>query len=228
MAQRELSGIIFDFNGVIIDDYLLQKESWSQMAQILRGRPVTDDEMVHRIRGVPSKDTIVWLSTKALNSVEIKAFVQRKTNIIHDLFETSPLLQLATGLPTFLDELTVQNIARTIATSQTHEAFSYLFDKLDLAQWFDKELVVCFDGTYPGKPAPDAYILAAHSIRLEPKACVVVEDAASGIAAAWAAGVQSIVVVGRTEHLQEFSLLPGVTKAIHNFSEIHAHDLFSS
>ena len=227
MDQSKPIGIIFDFNGVIVDDYLLQKESWSQIAQILRGLPVTDDEMVHRIRGVPSTDTITWLSTKELSPTEIDAFVQRKTVIVRELFESSPLLQLMPGLPAFLDELAAQNITHTIATSQTRDAFSYLFDKLNLSKWFNKEVVVCYDGSYPGKPAPDVYVLAAQTIGIEPKNCVVVEDAASGIAAAHAAGVQNIVIVGRDEQLQEFKSLPGVTRIIHDFTEIHANNLFS-
>lgn len=46
-------GIIFDFNGVMVDDYPLQKEAWSQISLKLRKTEVTDEEMVKKIRGVP-------------------------------------------------------------------------------------------------------------------------------------------------------------------------------
>lgn len=220
-------GIIFDFNGVIVDDYPLQKEAWSQISQILRDKPVTDEEMVRRIRGVPTKNTIAWMSTKALSATATEELVQKKTDITKELFDTSPLFRLAPGLETFLGELVEQNVPRTIATSQTKHAFAHLFATLGLKRWFDEEQIICFDGTYPGKPAPDAYILAARKLHLQPSECIVVEDALSGITSAYAAGLRSIIVIARDEQLQEFASLPGVTKMIHDFSEVNARELFS-
>jgi sugar-phosphatase len=40
-----------------------------------------------------------------------------------------------------------------------------------------------------GKPAPDPYLLAARRLGVDPAACVVLEDAPSGIAAGRAAGM---------------------------------------
>lgn len=45
-----------------------------------------------------------------------------------------------------------------------------------------------------GKPQPDAYLLGAERLGLAPQACVVVEDAAAGIASGLAAGCQVIAV----------------------------------
>lgn len=227
MDIPKVKGIIFDFNGVIVDDYPLQKEAWSQLSLILRNRPVTDQEMVQKIRGVPTRDAIVWMSTKTLSLAAVEEFVQTKTNITKELFDTSPLFRLAPGLEVFLNSLSGQNIPRTIATSSTKSTFSHLFDTLSLGRWFNKEQIICFDNTYPGKPAPDAYILAARSINLQPIECVVAEDAISGITSAHAAGVRNIIVVGRDEQLREFASLPGVIRTIHDFSEVNMREFFS-
>jgi len=44
------------------------------------------------------------------------------------------------------------------------------------------------------KPAPDIFLLAAQGLRLEPAACLVVEDAISGVAAAKTAGMRCLAV----------------------------------
>ena len=227
MGTPTVKGIIFDFNGVIVDDYALQKETWSQISLLLRGRRVTDKEMTRKIRGVPTRDAILWLSAKTLEPAAVDKLAQKKTDITKDLSDTRPLFRLAPGLETFLNELVEQNVPRTIATSQTKSAFAHLFAALGLARWFDEEQIICFDGTYPGKPAPDAYVLAARSIHLQPSECAVVEDALSGITAAYAAGVRNIIVIGRDEQLREFVSLPEVTRTIHNFSEVSAREIFS-
>ena len=225
MTTQDTLGIIFDFNGVIIDDYTLQKEAWSQISLILRDRPVTDEEMVNDIRGVPANDTIVWMSAENLSPARIKELARQKTSIVNELFSADPSLRLALGLGRFLDELARQNIPFTIATSQTKDDSTLLFGALGLSKWFEIERIVYYDGTYPGKPAPDAYILAARRILLEPKQCVVVEDAISGITSAYSAGVQNIVAIGRDKQLKKLATFPGVVKTIHDFTELNVDEI---
>jgi HAD superfamily hydrolase (TIGR01509 family) len=55
------------------------------------------------------------------------------------------------------------------------------------------------------KPAPDIFLVAAQNLRVEPSACVVVEDAINGIKAAKAAGMRCVAVATTfpAESLQE-------------------------
>ena len=48
-----------------------------------------------------------------------------------------------------------------------------------------------------GKPAPDVYLEAARRLGVEPARCVAVEDSASGIRAAHAAGMRVIAYPNR-------------------------------
>jgi len=50
-------------------------------------------------------------------------------------------------------------------------------------------VLVTADQIARGKPAPDAYLLAADRLEADPAACVVIEDAPAGIAAGRAAGM---------------------------------------
>jgi beta-phosphoglucomutase len=136
------------------------------------------------------------------------------------------LFKLNTGLENFLDELKLNNIALTIATSSSQSIFEFSFHKLKLEKWFDFDKVLFNDGTYPGKPAPDPYLLAAKKIGKEPEECIVIEDAISGIKSAEAAGVGGIIVIGKDEQLKAFGNLDGVVKTAHDFSELKASDFF--
>jgi len=55
-------------------------------------------------------------------------------------------------------------------------------------------VMVCAGEPERGKPAPDAFLLAAERLGVEPSACVVVEDAPAGVAAARAAGARVLAV----------------------------------
>lgn len=223
--QVKLHGVIFDCNGVIVDDYPIQKQTWSAISLILRGKPVTDEEMVHKIRGIPSLQTISWLAPNRLSEAKTEELAKRKDTLTEKLFKTSPLFRLNIGLKKFLDDLKKRNIPRTIVTSSREKIFKYTYEKLGLKRWFNKNIIIYNDGTYPGKPAPDPYLIGAKKLKIRPDQCLVFEDALSGIRSAQTAGVKNIVVVGRDEQLQEFRHLSGVIKAIHNFSEIKVTEL---
>ncbi len=64
------------------------------------------------------------------------------------------------------------------------------------------------DGTFPGKPAPDIYRIAAARLGRTPERCIVVEDSLSGIAAARAAGIGWIAAVSTSSPPE--TLLTGV------------------
>jgi sugar-phosphatase len=51
------------------------------------------------------------------------------------------------------------------------------------------DVLVTADQVARGKPAPDAYLLAAERLGADPAACLVLEDAPSGVAAGRAAGM---------------------------------------
>ncbi|MDR1442548.1 MAG: HAD family phosphatase [Bifidobacteriaceae bacterium] len=59
--------------------------------------------------------------------------------------------------------------------------------------------VVSGDDVTRGKPDPEAYLMGAAKLGLEPADCVAVEDSPTGVAAARAAGITVIAVPGTTD-----------------------------
>lgn len=59
-------------------------------------------------------------------------------------------------------------------------------------------VLVSADDVEHGKPAPDVFLAAAHGLGADPTRCLVVEDAAAGLAAARAAGMATLAVMTST------------------------------
>ena len=70
---------------------------------------------------------------------------------------------------------------------------------LELIGMYDvfKDRIVTPDMVERGKPAPDMFLYAAKLMNVAPEKCLVFEDAAPGLAAAEAAGMQVVVVPSR-------------------------------
>jgi mannitol-1-/sugar-/sorbitol-6-phosphatase len=56
-------------------------------------------------------------------------------------------------------------------------------------------VIVSADDVARGKPAPDPYALAAKRLQIEPSRALVIEDSASGVDAAHAAGMEAVYVL---------------------------------
>ncbi|MGH3670754.1 MAG: HAD-IA family hydrolase [Pseudonocardiaceae bacterium] len=66
--------------------------------------------------------------------------------------------------------------------------------RLSAAGLPEPQVFVTAERVHRGKPAPDGYLLGAHLLGIDPKDCVVIEDAPAGVSAARAAGAQVLGV----------------------------------
>jgi mannitol-1-/sugar-/sorbitol-6-phosphatase len=86
-------------------------------------------------------------------------------------------------------------------------------------------VVVTADQVAHGKPAPDPYLLAAERLGVDPAACLVLEDAPSGVAAGLAAGMTVWAVTtthapGELEAAERVAAgLPGLLAALDDRSD---------
>jgi len=208
-------GIVFDFNGVLFWDADLQVKSWQVIARNLRGHEMTDDELVAHMHGRPNSYVLSYLAGRTIAGQELLDMIQVKESFYRELCLSNPRrLVLSPGAPDLLETLARSNIPRTIATSSEITNLKFFMEHLRLDRWFDVAKIIYDDGSRPGKPAPDVYLAAACNIGVAPSECVVVEDALSGLAAAYAAGIGYIVAIGAPAALQKLLACNGVDTAI--------------
>jgi len=215
------SGIIFDFNGVLLWDTLFQEEAWNTMAQKLRGKTMTIEEMNRIVHGRPNCITLEYLLDRKLSQIDSNKLTQEKESIYRKLCLDRPDdFKLSKGAVDLLDFLKQAGIPRTIATASEKTNVHFFIQHLHLETWFDTKLFVYDDGTIPGKPAPDVYRKAAMNIMIQPEKCIVVEDSLSGLVAANKAGIGRIFALGPKASHETLKNAEGTTDVISNLAEL--------
>lgn len=215
-----MKGIIFDFNGTLYWDSQLHYDAWREYSKLLRGVEFSDEEMRNKMFGHTNEDIIEY----AIGKKPTKEMVEKYGKEKEALYRKRCLLEpenfkLAPGAVEFLDFLKKNNIPRTIATMSEWDNVEFYIKEFHLENWFDLDKIVYSDGTIPGKPAPDIFQIAAQKINLNPKDCVVVEDAIAGIKSAKSAGIGKIIAIASLEPIEFYKNIDGVESIIKNFDE---------
>ncbi len=216
-----MKGIIFDFNGTLFFDSHMHYEAWRIFSKKLRGYEFTDKEMREKMFGRTNADIIEYAIRKKPTSEMVEKLAKEKEGWYRQMCLDNPeTFILAPGAEKFLDYLKENNIPMTIATMSEWDNVEFYIKEFNLARWFDLEKIVYSNGKIPGKPAPDIYKIAANNIGLNPKDCIVVEDAISGINSANAAGIGKIIAIASVESDELYKSIPCINQIIHNFDEI--------
>ncbi|MBQ8458477.1 HAD family phosphatase [bacterium] len=214
-------GIIFDFNGTLYWDSALHKQAWREYSKILRGEMFTDEEMVKYMFGRTNEQIIGYAIGKQPTPEMVEKYGQEKEALYRQMcLKDKGNFHLAEGAIEFLDFLKENEIPRTIATMSDKVNVDFFIESFNLEKWFDIDKIVYSNGIIPGKPAPDIYEIASKNLGLEPKECIVVEDALSGIESARSAGIGKIIAICSEESPELYKSIPCVTGIINNFNEI--------
>jgi len=215
-----MQGVIFDFNGTLFWDSQLHYDAWREFSALLREKPFSDEEMRDKMFGHTNEDIIEYAIGKKPPKEMVKKYAKEK----EFLYRKRCLLdmdnfKLAPGAIEFLDFLKENDIPRAIATMSEWDNVEFYIKEFNLGKWFDLEKIVYSDGTIPGKPAPDIFQIAAKKIGLNPKDCIVFEDAIAGIKSAQSAGIGKIIAVASLEPLEFYKNINGIDIIINNFYE---------
>ena len=114
-------------------------------------------------------------------------------------------LALKPGVIELLDALDQLQLPRAIATSSGHPRVQAHLDLHQLGRRFH---AIVGHGDYAAsKPAPDAFLLAAERLGVEPRLCLALEDSPNGVRAAHAAGMMTVMVPDLIEPTEEIRVL---------------------
>lgn len=215
-----MKGIIFDFNGTLFWDSQLHYDAWRDFSKILRGTSFTDEEMRDKMFGHTNADIIEYAIGRKPSPDMVEKYGKEKESLYRQRCLNEPeIFKLAPGAIELLDYLKSNGIPMTIATMSEWDNVEFYIKEFHLEKWFDLDKIVYSDGTIPGKPAPDIFLIAADKIGLKPEECIVIEDAIAGIEAAKSAGIAKIIAIASLEPDEFYQNMNGVSKIIHNFNE---------
>jgi HAD superfamily hydrolase (TIGR01509 family) len=186
-----LSAIIFDLDGVLADS----EPWWTEIdAKLLAEHGVTYRGEYHRnVVGVSYRLAVEFYKNAFGLSVATDEMMRRRGEIATEFFANR--VGLFPNVKEVLEELRQMKLHLAIATSSVSASARPFLDRHGLTKFF--EVIVTGEEVEHGKPAPDIYLCAAQKLGIPAEACLVVEDALPGVAAAKAASMRVVAIPDR-------------------------------
>jgi HAD superfamily hydrolase (TIGR01509 family) len=186
-----LSAIIFDLDGVLADS----EPWWNQIdAKLLGEYGVTYRGKYHQnVLGVSYRLAVEFYKKAFALSVSAEEMMRRRGEIAMEFFANR--VGLFPHVAEVLKELQQMKLHLAVATSSVGASARPFLRRYDLINFF--EAIVTGEEVEHGKPAPDIYLHAADKLGIDTHACLVIEDALSGIAAAKAANMRVAAIPDR-------------------------------
>ena len=205
-------GIIFDLDGVLLSTDEYHYLAWKALADRL-GIPF-DRERNGLLRGVSRMESLEILLGKrgeAFSAEEKQALAAEKNTRYRELLSRLTPADVSGEVRRTLEELRALGLKLAVGSSSKNTP--YILERVGLQDFFD----AVADGNCitHSKPHPEVFLKAAEGIGLPPAACLVVEDAHAGVAAAAAGGFDCAAMGDAREdpgarwHLVTFSDLRG-------------------
>ncbi len=193
-----LRAIIFDFNGVILDDELLHFEA---MRNVITGYGVDLAREMYWDRYLPLDDqqcleAICRDYSISMNSEERKNALERKARFYwQSLRGHFPLFP---GVDRFI-RAAAHRYPLALASGARREEIESTLDSTGLRRYF--VVIVAAEDFAQGKPHPESFLLALKRLnaaidspQIRPEECLVIEDSIGGIRGAQTAGMICMAV----------------------------------
>lgn len=185
-----MAGIIFDLDGVLVDTAEYHYRAWRELGAYLG----FDFERCHneRQKGVSRMESLEVLleagGIRDLTDGRKVALAERKNRIYLEMIASMNESDILPGMREFL--LKVRQNGYQTALGSSSKSGAVILEKIGLTGCFD--VVVDGNMVTRSKPDPEIFLKAAELMGLMPGQCIVVEDAAAGVAAAKAGGMRCI------------------------------------
>ena len=177
--------VIFDLDGVLCSTDEYHYRAWKSLADEL-GIPFDrrDNDALRGVSRMASLELILAKSSRSWSEAEKESLAARKNERYRALLAGMSPADLDPAVAEMLRTLRRAGLRLAVGSSSRNAPF--ILDRLGLGGFFD---AVC-DGSCitRAKPDPEVFLKAAEMLALPPVDCLVVEDAASGAAAARAGG----------------------------------------
>lgn len=206
---QPIKAIIFDLDGVIIDSNPAIVEFWSHWAKRF-GFELTQEMILEWVYGRKVTATIEGLFFMATEEQQ------------HSIKEAGYAFDAAMhptgieGVQDFVQSLKALDFPRGVATSSHKERMEQMLQRIGLPHHFEYSITA--HDVIKGKPDPEPYLKMATKLGIDPGACLVFEDAISGVQSAIAAGM-TCIGIGNSYTVERLKA-EGAREVIENFKSL--------
>ena len=188
--HREVRGVLFDMDGVVIDTEKLYTRFWMEAAADL-GHAMTLTQAL-QMRSLGSIESQAKLDSFFGAGVLAYDVLRNRRIELMEAFIAQHGIEEKKGIRELLACLKEKGIPCAITSSSSIPLIRRHLGDLGLLDGFT---ALCSGKDVPqGKPAPDIYLHGAATLGIAPEHCLAIEDSPAGIEAAWRAGCMAIIV----------------------------------
>ena len=206
--------LIWDIDGVIADTAEYHFEAWQYVFQ-KQGVKFTKEEFLRNFG--QRNDTIIRITLGAIPPEKAEAIAREKEENYRK--RARGHIKPLPGVIRLIKSLTEHGFACAVASSGPIENIQLVLRELGIEDYF--QAIVYGREVTEGKPSPQVFLLAAKKLGVEPKNCIVIEDAVAGVAAAKSAGMHCIAVTNT--HPRE--RLAGADMVVTTLAEVSVSEL---
>lgn len=188
IPSSDYKALIFDLDGTLVDSMPTHFKSWCTALKKQGHQGVFAEDVFYAMGGRPTRDIVEIINGEQDLHLDPDAVAYaKKKAFLKDLDSLELIPEVAK-----IAEEHRGKVPMAVASGGGRVVVEKTLQHLGISDWFD-EVVTANDVTN-GKPAPDVFLETALRLGVDPKDCVVFEDARSGIIAARAAGMQVVAV----------------------------------
>lgn len=183
--MKNFQGVIFDLDGVLCHTDEYHYLAWQRLADRI-GVPF-DRAVNERLRGVSRMDSLAIVLERAARDytdAERTALADEKNETYRRYLGEMTPADLPADVRETLETLRARGYRLAIGSSSRNTPL--ILSRLAIGDLFDA--VADGNEIARSKPDPEVFLLAARKLGLPSEACLVVEDAESGVTAALAGG----------------------------------------
>jgi beta-phosphoglucomutase len=221
MTEFKPKAFLFDLNGTMIDDMAFHLDVWHSILNDDYNAGLSREEVRAQMYGKNQELLERVFGKDRFTIQEAERISRLKEDRYQQLYR--PHLALLPGLGSFLKVAAHHNLRMAIGSAAIPYNIDFVLDTLGIRHYFSA--VVSAEDVRESKPNPETYLAAASRIGVEPKDCLVFEDAPKGVEAAERAGMKAVVLT--TLHSDvEFSWLSNILMFISDYRDPRLTGLF--
>ncbi|MFB2892857.1 HAD family hydrolase [Aerosakkonemataceae cyanobacterium BLCC-F50] len=196
-----LKAVLFDFNGIIINDEPIHEQLIEEILIAENLRPKRGEFRKYCL-GRSDRACLSDLFShrgRVLTQSYLNQLISRKAQAYQQRIAEMAELPIYPGLEDFIVKLLAANLKIGLVTGALRSEVEVVLSRANLAQYFS--VIASSDDLKVSKPEPDGYLLAVEllnqefaNLDLQPAECLAIEDTPAGITAAKRAGMQVVGV----------------------------------
>ncbi|NJL02442.1 MAG: HAD family phosphatase [Spirulinaceae cyanobacterium RM2_2_10] len=196
-----LQAVLFDFNGVIVNDEALHEELFAELmlSENLRLFPQDFREVCLGRSDRAALRALLGRRGRVATDAYLDQLIAKKAQAYQQRVSEWSTVPSYPDVPEFITQLQTQGILTALVTGATRADIEAVLARLELADCF--AVSVTGDEARRSKPDPYSYHLALERLnrqfperQIKPQHCLAIEQAPAGISAAKQAGIQVVGV----------------------------------